>query len=349
MRLAGTPRLAVTACLLLPAAALAENSIAGTLRTQLEARSARPGNPLGMEDENRIVHTGELRWQFDAPAQNALRGLFSMRDASGERGALRINELTLERPFAGGFLTAGKKVMSWDVGYAFRPLDVIQQEDRRAIDAPALDGVPMLAWEAFDAERAITVVLSNPGHGRALQPRDDGALAVRLYRQRGKRDEYAVLRLSRRNGVEAGLSFSHVLNEGVELHGSALWQQRHDTWLTPRGQAPRWQPSDSGGKALAGFTWTTERKYSLLGEAWLDRTAAPGQQRNMLLRLAHSGGELEVAGDVLWQPQNDSRIASVAAGWRHGRWQLNASWRHYGGVAGTLVRSLGVFSAQLGF
>ncbi|UTY58600.1 hypothetical protein [Massilia sp. erpn] len=348
MSLASSLRVAVAACLL-PAAALAESSMAGSLRTQLEARGAHPGNPLGLQDENRAVHTGELRWQLDASAQNALRGLLSVRDASGEHATLRVNELTLERPLAGGFLTAGKKTMSWDVGYAFRPLDVIQQEDRRAIDAPTLDGVPMLAWEAFDAERAITVVLSNPGHGRASQPRDDGALAVRLYRQRGERDEYAVLRLSRRNGVEAGLSFSHVLNEGIELHGSSLWQQRHDTWLAPRGQAPRWQPSGGGGKALAGFTWTTESKYSLLGEAWLDRTAAPGQQHNVLLRLAHTDGGLEVAGDVLWQPHSGSRIASVAAGWRHGRWLFSASWRHYGGASGTLVRSLGVFSAQLGF
>lgn len=348
MSFAGTLPLALAACLL-PAAAMAENSMAGSLRTQLEARGAHAGNPLGLQDANRTVHTGELRWQLNAPAQNALRGLFSAHDASGEGASLRVNELALERPLAGGFLTAGKKIMSWDVGYAFRPLDVVQQEDRRAIDAPTLDGVPMLAWEAFDAERAVTVVLSNPGHGRAAQPRDDGALAVRLYRQRGERDEYAVLRLSRRNGVEAGLSFSHVLNEGVELHGSALWQQRHEAWLAPRGQVPRWQPADGGGKALAGFTWTTESKYSLLGEAWLNRTAAPGQQRNTLLRLAHTEGELELAGDVLWQPQNGSRIVSVAAGWKTGRWQLSASWRHYGGVSGTLVRSLGVFSAQLGF
>lgn len=314
------------------------------LSAQLEARGTAPSNRHGVGDQTRAVETAELRAQMSAPWRNAVHGVFAARHASGEDGGLRINELSLERPFGAGFLSAGKKVMSWDVGYAFRPLDVVQQEDRRALYTTSLVGVPMLAWESFDADRAITVVLSNPGSGRKDQPRDDGALAVRLYRQNGARDEYAVLRLSERNGVEGGASFSHVVNEGLELHGSLLWQQRHDEWI-----AQRWRRRDGGGKALAGINWTSESKFSVLLEAWIDRGAAVQQERSMLLRVAQNESGLDLSADLLWMPQDGGRIVSVGIAWKPEPWLFSLSWRHYGGSAGAVVRSMGIMTAQHSF
>lgn len=206
--------------------------------------------------------------------------------------------------------------------------------------------------EAFDADRALTVVLSNPGRSRQDQPRDDGSLAVRLYRQHGARDEYAVLRISSRNGVEGGVSFSQVASPEFELHGSVLLQQRHDVWLVSRTAAPHWQRSagnNGGGKALAGFTWTNEAKFSVLGEAWLDRTASAQQQQNLLLRAAQDSGDFDVSADVLWQPQNGSKIASVGVSWKPGPWLFSAGVRRYGGIAGSKVRSIAVAAAQYAY
>jgi hypothetical protein len=335
-----------TIALLLPLApqAWAEDHAFASARAQFESREAQPGNPLHLADSTRLFQHAELRWQWDAPSQNALRGTFSARNERDGGATLGINELSLERPLGGGFLTAGKKVMSWDVGYAFRPLDVVQQEDRRALNPATLDGVPMLAWETFSEDNAMTVVLSNPSHGRTNQPRDDGSLAVRWYRHRGERDEYAVLRLSHRNGVEAGASFSHVLNEGVELHGSLLWQQHHDEW-----RQQRWIPAGRGGKALAGFTWTTESQFSILGEAWIDRSVLAAQQRNLLLRAAQHWDAIDVSADVLSQPQNGGKTSTLSASWKQGPWLLSASLRHYGGAAGTLTRSVAIATIERGF
>lgn len=289
-----------------------------------------------------------LRWQRDAPLRNTVRGALTARHERGNGTRLELGELSLERPLGAGFASIGKKVMSWDVGYAFRPLDVVQQEDRRALDPVALEGVPMLAWKAFDADRAITVVLSNPGRRRARQPRGDGALAVRLYRQHGARDEYAVLRLSGRDGVEGGLAFSQVATPELELHASMLLQQRHET-LPASGVAAHWQRHDGGGKALAGFTWTNASRFSVLGEAWVDCGARIGQQRNLLLQAARNDGDLDLRADVLWQPQNGARIVSVAASWKPGPWLLSARLRHYGGVAGTTLRNMALATAQYAF
>ncbi len=335
------------ALLALSGPALADDSSALYLRAQTESADnaqGRSSHGFGM---------AEWRWQHGM-LRGTLRGVLTARSDGGDGGGVpRVNELSLERPLAGGFATAGKKVMGWDVGYAFRPLDVVQQEDRRALNPVSLEGVPMLAWEAFDDSRAVTVVWSNPGHGKRGQPRNDGALAVRLYRQQGSTDQYAVLRLSNRNGVEGGASFSHVAGDELELHGSILLQQRHDEWTTGWRAPPRWQRMEGGGKALAGFTWTTEGKFSMLGEAWLDRTAARGRQRNVLLRAAQAEGDLEIAADVLWLPRQDaapgSRITSLGVSWKAAPWQAGASVRHFSGAAGALARNVAVMSVQYAF
>lgn len=273
------------------------------------------------------LQAAELRWQH-----GPLRSVLAATRIDGGTH-LRVNELAYDTPLGNGFLTAGKKVMSWDVGYAFRPLDVVQREDRRALNPLALEGVPMLAWESFDADSATTIVWSNPGKGRAGDPRDDGAVAMRFYRQRGPRDEYAVLRLSKRNGIEAGASFSHVASAGLELHGSLLWQQR-----------PK-----HGGKAMAGFTYTTEARFSAIGEIWVDRAAPQHQQRNLMLRASQYVEDVEVSADMLWQPQSGSRIGTLSASWKTGPWLFSASYRRFSGIAARYQQDVALASIQRGF
>ncbi len=362
------------------------------LRARLDQRDTNDASATPGTNGVRSAQTAELRWQISAPGQNALHLVASVERASDAAAVATLNELSLDRPLWGGFATLGKKVMSWDVGYAFRPLDVVQQEDRRALYAPTQSGVPMLAWEAFEAERALSLVWSNPGHGRAAQPRGDGALALRLYRRQGARDEYAVLRLSQRNGVEGGASFAQVVSDALELHGSALWQQRHDNWMGPDAidalalsDPNRWQRVDGGGKVMSGMTWTTEGKFSLLAEAWLDRSAYSEQdwlrwrtrnaqlqarapvglraanlgwnagalqtsslrQQNVLVRAAQNIGDVDAAFDVLWMPQDGGRITSAALSWKGAPWQLDASVRVYGGAAHSIARALPQRSAAV--
>lgn len=178
--------------------------------------------------------------------------------------------------------TLGKKVMSGDVGYGFRPLDVIQRETRRQLSPPALEGVPVGVWERFSADEAWSLIYANPGHGRRGQARQDEALAVRYFRRAGAADLHAVARLSGRNGAEVGAGFAAVPEEALELHASVLVQRRGERLAVPvlAGRAlldpNRVQATDSirgPWRALAGFTWTWEGGWSLLGEAWWDGTA----------------------------------------------------------------------------
>jgi hypothetical protein len=69
----------------------------------------------------------------------------------------------------------------------------------------------------------------------------------------------------------------------------------------------------------------------------------------MLLRAAQNDGDFDVFADVLWQPQNGSRISSVGLSWKPGPWLFGASWRHYGGLAGAQVRDLGIVTLQYAY
>ncbi|MCG2585698.1 hypothetical protein [Massilia sp. TS11] len=367
------------AAAMLAAPALADDQLDLRLRTQWEQAHANPDSLLPRADSLRNVQTGELRFQWDALEASAVRGVLSARRVSDGGTRATLNELSLERPLGAGFLSAGKKVMSWDVGYAFRPLDVVQQEDRRALYAPTLEGVPMLAWEWFDSEQAVSVVWSNPGAGRRAQPRDDGALALRYYRRSGTRDEYAVLRVSARDGLEGGVSFSDVVNPGLELHGSLLLQQRHTRWAGAGGGAMvtqdpgHWEAQGGGLRALAGLTWTTEGKLSIIGEAWRDTTAYSGaewdawrarnralqapsplppalqranlgwqasllqtstlRRQNVFARVAQNFGDADLSADVLWTPEDGGRITSAMWSWKPAPWSVSASLRHFSGGA----------------
>jgi len=333
--------LALSALPLLCGQAQASNQLSGALLAQTEARQS--GMP-DIDNSSRSFQLATLHGQLEAPWQQTLRASLGLQHQHDGSTRVQVSELTLERPLAGGFFTAGKKVMSWDVGYAFRPLDVVQQEDRRALNPATLEGIPMLAQEAFDDQHALTMVLSNPGHGKSSQPRDDEALALRLYRQRGERDEYLVLRLSERNGVEAGAAFSQVLNQGLEVHGSFLWQERHDVW-----RQQRWIAAGRSDKAMAGFTWTTESQFAVIAEVWRDRSAVPLQQRNVFLRAAQNWDSYTVSADVLWQPASRSAISTISTSWKHGPWLLAASVRHYGGMSGTYTRQLAIASIERSF
>jgi hypothetical protein len=208
-----------------------------------------------------------------------------------------VNELFYEADVLGQHLTLGKKVMSWDVGFGYRPLDVVQQEDRRALRPFALEGVPLLAWELFGEEWALTLLYANPLRGRAPAPRDDESAALRHYRKLGAVDVHLVARYSERTQVQAGTALVVVLGDAVELHASARYQRRSERFaglaageLLAASDPTTAAVSADVVAALVGFTITPGLGLSILGEAWLDPAgsgadewrALAGRQRALL-------------------------------------------------------------------
>ena len=216
-------------------------------------------------------------------AQGTLRLL--ARDGQRPEHHGVVNQLYHDGDLGGGHgYTVGKKIMSSGVGFGLRPLDVIQREDRRSLNAPPLTGVGVLAWEHFSADAALSLVWANPEkRGRQETDVRDPALVVRYYRLAGGSDLHGVLRLSRRHAVEAGAGIVHTLGEEWSLHAAALYQRRHMRPLNQlaEGGGANLASTDplrevtrrNGIKAVAGGQWTGSGGFGVLIEAWYDAEA----------------------------------------------------------------------------
>ena len=275
----------------------------------------------------------------------------------------RFNEAYASGSTAAGWQwSAGKRVVSWDVGYGFRPNDVVQQEVRRALVAQPLEGRPLLLAERFGADTAWSLVWVNPTRKASTIGAQEAALAARGYWHSGAVDWYAFARQGEQTGGSVGAAVSWVASDALELHASVR-----------------------GGQQLVGGTWTTASQVSLLVEAWHDSTALTNAQwsawsaRNLALsqwpargvpaaavagNLAQQANAFGVAGNlrqdnvfarVSWQqerwetaldwlytPADRGAMATASLAWTGERVKLEAGLRAAAGLNGAIVRQLPV-------
>lgn len=213
--------------------------------------------------------------------------------------------------------TAGKKVLTWGVGFGFKPLDVVQREDRRAVNAPPLVGQPLALIERFTATDALTLAWVRPGQGRGDSDADDPALALHWYRLAGSDDYHVVARLSGRRGAEAGVGATHVIGDAWSIYAAGLYSQRYRirrSQLIASGSLlasadPMAEESRRGSlRAVAGAQWTGESGWSWLVEAWYDGDAyrrADWQRLEALTanQRAASVPATAIDGNVAWSSQ----------------------------------------------
>ena len=212
---------------------------------------------------------------------------------------VRSNELYGNADLDAWQLSVGKKRVAWDVGYGFRPNDVVQQEVRRTLLTVTQEGRPLVQAEHFDADTSTALVWVNPqrvGSGDDAQRfAGESALAARWYGHDGDLDTHLVGRLGRHTGASAGAALAWVASDALALHASARLLQRHYGWTTPTGAGGAVQPANPWSVAtlgaarqmLVGGQWTGEARQSVLVEAWHDGTAmSPSAWRDWAARNA---------------------------------------------------------------
>ncbi|MBL8326838.1 MAG: hypothetical protein JNJ89_17945 [Rubrivivax sp.] len=303
--------------------------------------------------------TAELEWRHTlhlrasalplALAANVLlQGTATEHRAS--RAAARFNELHLGADLGAWQLGAGRKVLGWDVGYGFRPNDVVQQETRRALLATTPQGRPLVMLERFGAEHAVSLVWVNPQHWHetagagaadANRSADESALALRGYHRLGALDAHGFARHGRHSGASVGAALAWVATDELEVHASWRRLERHDGWqIDPRaGDAPQtanpWRQALRGGATqwLAGFNWTGLAQQGLMVEFWHDGTALPDgewtdwRRRNAALAAAPVP-PTAAAGNLAWQaspfsaPNLRQDNLFVRLSWSPQRWQF---------------------------
>lgn len=180
--------------------------------------------------------------------------------------------------------SAGRKVLGWGVGEAFRPLDVLQREDRRRLIVDYLEGMPEISVERFLADgSALSLIYAYRLQFDSEQVTSGRhETALRYYRTFGETDVMALAHWSEQEHLAVGAGFAHVVNDAVEAHASFLYRQdclRLLNGLIDSGgllaTGNPFKPRDTGGcgKLAIGASWTGESGYSLLFEAWHDGEA----------------------------------------------------------------------------
>lgn len=254
-----------------------------------------------------------------------------------------VNELVATHDAGNWQFSLGRKVVGWDVGYAFRPNDIVQQETRRTLISTTAQGRPVAMAEYFDAESAWSLVLVNPTSGAERLAGAEPAFAARFYQRDGAVDWHAFVRAADRTGSSVGAAVAWVAGDALELHASARLLEHADGLSGPPDAgtlATRslWQQRllERSTQALIGGTWTHESQLSVLFEAWWDGTALSPDQwtqwkaRNQYLTgLAGSGVPIgAVAANLAWQ--NDAFGASnglhrsnlyARLSWQRDAWQ----------------------------
>ncbi|HEY6510533.1 MAG TPA: hypothetical protein VI032_01060 [Burkholderiaceae bacterium] len=268
--------------------------------------------------------------------------------------ASRINELHAASDFGAWQFGIGKKIVGWDVGFGFRPNDVVQQERRRTLLPQTPEGRPLLQLEHFSAEQAATLVWVNPHH--AGDPDDEqrgageSALAARWYSRQGAADWHGFARWGEHTHASVGAALAWVATDELELHASARALQRHDGWqIDPlASDAPvmsnPWSLATLGRTSqwLLGASWTGEQRQSLLLEYWYDGTTLSDDQwdrwmaRNQGLAAFGAVPGLPVglvnatAGNLAWQatpfetPNLRRDNVFVRLAWQPDHWLLSA-------------------------
>ncbi|WP_409864229.1 hypothetical protein [Roseateles sp.] len=223
-----------------------------------------------------IAATGRLTRQYGDRARG-----------EGWQARAQLQEAALSASHENWSWTAGRKVLSWDVGWGFRPNDMVQQERRRGLLPSTLRGQALLMLEHFDADQAWSLVAVNPQRlGEAVSAAEpaqaldrEAALALRWYRRHGSQDVYAYARLGRGERASLGLATQTVMGNSLSLYASLRWRQRHAAWESVLGEPAglRWQPAwqHDAVQTLLGAQWTPEGSaHSWILEAWHDGMAS---------------------------------------------------------------------------
>ncbi len=330
--------------------------LSGQLRTVWTQRQAADTGPMAqvnaLQPDIAVAEASAATAQFDlrttahaGPLQlNASATVLTQQTEGDTRTQLsRVNEAYVAGQALGWQWSAGKRVVSWDVGYAFRPNDMVQQEVRRTLASDTLEGRPLAMAEHFNGDTAWSMVWVNPTQDRRSGSVDEAALAARLYQHHGSADWHAFARQGEQTGTSLGAAASWVATDALELHASVrayrqvLQLESSVTGASLTADNP-WRTKLSGGgqQLLIGGTWTSENQVSVLVEAWHDDTALSDAQwsdwtaRNRVLPTWLSTGVpvTAVAGNLAWQGKafgvsNSLRQDNLfmRLSWQQDRWQ----------------------------
>ncbi|MEO8060699.1 MAG: hypothetical protein ABI671_20500 [Burkholderiales bacterium] len=313
--------LALTAC----EACCAANEFSGQVRPSWTEQGANPNSPLAQAaqlnpDIAALPRSGATLETELRASGHGLSGTVTLQQQRFEgtpaRSKAWVNELYAATGSGGWQFSAGKRIVAWDVGYGFRPNDVVQQETRRSLLSTTAEGRPLLMAEYFDASTAWSFVAVNPTKPHAQRGAEEPAFAARVYQRDGAIDWHGFARYGAHTGGSIGAAAAWVATDALELHASLRYLNAADSSAivpatTGLVRSNPWSDTSvrHAAQLLVGGTWTNAAQVSVLAEAWWDGTALSDAQWNdwnarnaQLAALVGSPAPSRaVAGNLAWQ------------------------------------------------
>jgi hypothetical protein len=264
----------------------------GKVRGLLTQTQTNPNSPNSLLSKQAILQTtSTLEGELNVQARYFTSKATVQEQKTGD-GKLQnkawFNEFYVTSGDGAWQLSAGKKILDWDVAYAFRPNDMVQQEQRRKLTNTTPVGKNMIAADYFTADFAATLVWVNPlkstNSNQVLTDEEQALVARTYYRWHGI-DLYGFARQGGQTGASVGAALAWVATDALELHASARYVAKSrkpvlNVQSVVLNQRFPWNYEQEKNltQALIGATWTTEEQHSFILEAWWDGTALSSQQ-----------------------------------------------------------------------
>lgn len=257
----------------------------------------------GPQHQQLLLQTLDLQWQnqLSTNQQFQLASTLWRTDPQQPASARSEQKLEFSEAYwsidAGNWsFSAGKRKRDFDVNYGLRPLDLFSPTDTLALYTVVAPGVWQAAADWFGADNAWTLLCNQTEqvfrrYGESL-PASSGC-GARYYQQAGALEWQALVHYDKDIGWRLGASQVWVLNDGLALQGSLLWQQHYWTNAWIHGSAPQLPAGISIDRPLAD---AVQQQGTWQLSTGLNYTTAAGW--NLILEYSYDG---QASADQNWQ------------------------------------------------
>lgn len=267
------------------------------------------------------------------PVQLQLTYANSQISGQPDQGDLVVEELVLDHNSGDWDFSLGVKRLDWGVGYGYRPLSLFEHTDRLSLVTPLNPGAALVSASRYGATDAWTVLCAAESEN-ALENsfRSDLRCVARAFALVGDWDLQGLVSNRSDTGLSLGASFSTVVGDSTEFHGSTYLSERK---VAAEGLPPDENDGGSTVEVLLGVTHTTESNLTLIGEVWRDETlrTSIGEPVDYVMgRATYVNDTIEPSITALHTPEDGGLALTLGAtsSWANGA-ELNYGVREYVG------------------
>jgi hypothetical protein len=194
-----------------------------------------------------------------------------------------LNELYYNFNLANFDISLGKKIISWGVGYGFRPLDIYEDKSQLSTDQTNSYGEKQIAVDYFYDLSNVSFVVVNPFSEKEKGEDNKRSFAIRYFSSFDDFDIQSVLSYDDENKRKFGSGIVFIVTDGLSLHGSLLHSDKiykdiHNGIVLNTSYPYVKKEYTNSLTFLYGGNWTIGDSHNFIFEYWFnDKTKSKEQ------------------------------------------------------------------------